>query len=186
MRTHSRNRQHADHHKRQQNQHDGGAHRHRNRRRNSGPRPHQQHSRPQVQKEAGPPQEVTGILEVLPTGIGFLRKLENDLLPSQEDAFISPDLIRKQRLQTGMMIRAMAGGRMAVSDVLEINGVQPELRTDPVPFDRQISIDPVDRFMLTPARTPQSERSMRLLELMTPLGKGQRALIVAPPRIIRK
>ena len=57
-----------------------------------------------------------------------------------------------------------------------------ENRNDPVPFDRQVSIDPEQRFTLTPARTPQSERSMRLLELMTPLGKGQRALIVAPPR----
>ena len=86
-----------------------------------------------------------------------------------------------------MPIRAMAGDRQAVTELLEINGSQASQNADtasqePVPFDRQVSIDPDERFVLTPASTPVAERSMRLLELMTPIGKGQRALIVAPPR----
>ena len=186
MRTHSRNR-HRPGQRNQQNQpnqqRDGAAPRpQRQFRRHPGQNPHHQHQRQPLPQESGPPKEVTGILEVLPTGIGFLRKIENDLLSSQEDAFISSDLIRKERLHTGMMIRAMAGGRHAVTELLEINGASLGSRNDPVPFDRQVSIDPEQRLTLTPARTPQSERSMRLLELMTPLGKGQRALIVAPPR----
>jgi transcription termination factor Rho len=111
--------------------------------------------------------------------------LENDLMPSDDDAFISTAIIRQKGLHSGMMIRAMAGDRKAVTEILELNGTGPQT-TQPVeeivPFDRQVSIDPEERFILTPASTPQAERSMRLLELMTPIGKGQRALIVAPPR----
>ena len=103
-------------------------------------------------------------------------------MPSPEDAFISAAVIRDKGLKTGMSIKAMAGDRHAVTDFLEINGKEPGQPADMVPFDRQISIDPEERFVLTPASTPQAERSMRLLELMTPIGKGQRALIVAPPR----
>ncbi|MGH9858098.1 MAG: transcription termination factor Rho [Acidobacteriota bacterium] len=162
-------------------------HRHRSRnQQHPSHRPAGSHRPPQ--KEKGPPKEVSGILEVLPTGIGFLRKLENDLLPSSEDAFISTALIRQKGLRTGMPIRAMAGDRQAVTDLLEISGqdlsgaTQQPAPDNLPPFDRQISIDPDERFILTPASTPVAERSMRLLELMTPIGKGQRALIVAPPR----
>ncbi|MCI0413361.1 transcription termination factor Rho [bacterium] len=145
------------------------------------PRTHsQQHAPRHPHKPSGPPQEVSGILEVLPTGIGFLRKLENDLMPSEEDAFISSSMIRQKVLRSGMTIRAMAGDRKAVTEILEIIGSQTS--EEAVPFDRQISIDPEERFVLTPASTSQADRSMRLLELMTPIGKGQRALIVAPPR----
>jgi transcription termination factor Rho len=111
--------------------------------------------------------------------------LENDLMPSEDDAFISTAIIRQKGLQSGMMVRAMAGDRKAVTEILELNGAAPQpspTGEEVVPFDRQISIDPEERFILTPASTPQAERSMRLLELMTPIGKGQRALIVAPPR----
>ena len=140
----------------------------------------QQHSPHHQQKPSGPPQEVSGILEVLPTGIGFLRKLENDLMPSEDDAFISSGIIRQKGLRSGMPVRAMAGDRKAVTEIIEATGMQTS--DEAVPFDRQISIDPEERLILTPASTPQAERSMRLLELMTPIGKGQRALIVAPPR----
>jgi transcription termination factor Rho len=147
--------------------------------------PQHQHSAQRQHKPSGPPQEVSGILEVLPTGIGFLRRLENDLMPSEDDAFISTAMIRQKELHSGMMIRAMAGDRKAVTELLELNGAVQQVSQpgeEVVPFDRQTSIDPEERFILTPASTPQAERSMRLLELMTPIGKGQRALIVAPPR----
>jgi transcription termination factor Rho len=136
----------------------------------------------QKQKESGPEQEVSGILEVLPTGIGFLRRIENDLLPSQDDPFLSAGIIRQNQLQTGMLIRGIASGRQAIGEILQVNGKGALDSQQPVPFDRQISVDPEERYILTPARTPSAERSMRLLELMTPIGKGQRALIVAPPK----
>ncbi|HEY4492527.1 MAG TPA: transcription termination factor Rho, partial [Acidobacteriota bacterium] len=66
--------------------------------------------------------------------------------------------------------------------ILEINGIPIETYQTPLPFDRQVSIDPFERFVLTPAKTPQSEISMRVIELMVPIGKGQRSLIVAPPK----
>lgn len=160
---------------------------HRHRHRNPKHPSHRPGGPPRPQKEKGPPKEVSGVLEVLPTGIGFLRKIENDLMPSSDDAFISTGMIRQMGLRTGMPIRAMAGDRQAVTELLEVNGVDatapPSAAPEEiVPFDRQVSIDPDERFILTPASTPQAERSMRLLELMTPIGKGQRALIVAPPR----
>ena len=115
-----------------------------------------------------------------------MRQLDEDLQPSANDGFLGTSLIRDERLQTGMLIRATGrgGGQKgpAVQRILEINGIPRDQYRDPVPFDKQMAIDPLERFILTPARTPQSERSMRLLELMTPIGKGQRALIVAPPK----
>src|SRR5688572_10547944 len=127
-------------------------HRYRNRKQHSTHKsPHRQgqpQHRDRAPKEYGPPREVTGVLEVLPTGIGFLRRIDNDLMPSPEDAFISAAIIREKELRTGMAIKAMAGDRHAVTDLLEINGTGPQERRDVVPFDRQISIDPNERFTL--------------------------------------
>src|SRR3990172_4591340 len=164
----------------------------RNRRRDPGRR----HARPPQQTHRHPPhsshsgdaveKETFGVVDILPNGIGFLRQIERDLLASDEDIFLSSSLVRDSNLRTGMHVKGIARQnpqrKFALARVLEINGTTTESYSAPVPFERQISIDPTERFQLTPARTPQSERSMRLLELMTPIGKGQRAVIVAPPR----
>lgn len=159
-----------------------------------GPKPHSRHyhhrrnRHSEVRAPEGPEREVTGVVDILPTGSGFLRQTDHDLQPSKEDCFLSPGLIQQYRLQTGMTLKGIAQGDNSrgkaspVTKILEINGREAQTYSPPVPFERQAAIDPLDRFVLTPARTPQSERSMRLLELMIPIGKGQRALIVAPPK----
>jgi transcription termination factor Rho len=137
----------------------------------------------------GPEQEFTGVLELIPSGSGFLRRIEEDLQPTQGDVFVPPSLIQQKGLHQGMLMHVMAahaqsrGQSPAVTKILDINSVPAESYSSAdQSFERQISIDPSERFILTPAPNPQSERSLRLLELMTPIGKGQRALIVAPPR----
>ena len=165
--------------------------------RRSGPRRQQQQHhppqqqggqhRPQKQVVDGPEMEVSGVLDILPTGVAFLRRLDQDLVQTSDDPFLPSNVIRDNKLQSGMLLKAMSRsnsqrGGPAVTKVLEINGLPAEAYQPPVPFDRQISIDPEERYLLTPAQTPTMERSLRLLELMTPIGKGQRALIVAPPK----
>lgn len=128
--------------------------------------------------------EVLGILDILPKGTGYLRSIELDLQPSLEDCLVPANLIRDCRLVSGMHVKAAAGlsGKQVVAArILQMNGIAPDVYQQPVPFERQVSIDPTERFVLTPT-SQQAENSMRFIELMTPLGKGQRALIVAPPR----
>lgn len=157
-------------------------------RRHQHPRPDNSGTQPNFRPEVpqGAEVEISGVVEILPNGTGFLRQLEADLQPSQDDGFLGTSVIRDEKLQTGMLVKAVArgGGQKgpAVTKVLEINGKPREAYTTPVPFERQMAVDPLERFILTPSRTPLIERSMRLLELMTPIGKGQRALIVAPPK----
>jgi transcription termination factor Rho len=173
--------------------------------RSPGDRTHRPHNRPTHQLHRRPPrhiqqpgpgpstvpgpeQESTGVLELIQSGAGFLRQLNEDLQPSQGDVFVPPSIIQQKRLQQGMLLKVMAayspsrGQSAAVTKLLEINGKPADDYQESTPFERQVSIDPQERFILTPAQNPQSDRSLRLLELMTPIGKGQRALIVAPPR----
>jgi len=172
-------------HKRQPHPEHRRRNRHRFRRKPDGSAPH---ARSGEQSARGPEQEVKGILDVLPNGAGFLRQPDHDLLPSQEDFFLSPNLIRERNLKTGLLLKGIAqsnahrGKAPALTRILEIDGIPAESYVAPVPFDRQVSIDPLERFVLTPVKDPVAERSMRLLELMVPIGKGQRGLIVAPPR----
>jgi transcription termination factor Rho len=174
-----RHRQHSDH---------GPSRGRTGSRRQAVHRPHQAHQRPQKHLADGPEMEVSGVLDILPTGVAFLRRLDQDLMQTSDDPFLPSGLIRESKLQSGMLLKAMSrsnsqrGAGPAVTRVLEINGNPAENYQPPVPFDRQVSIDPEERYLLTPAQTPQMERSLRLLELMTPIGKGQRALIVAPPK----
>jgi transcription termination factor Rho len=128
------------------------------------------------------------VLELISSGAGFLRRIDEDLQPTQGDVFVPPSLIQQKGLQQGMLMHVMAafaqnrGQSPAVTKIIDINNVPADSYSLQQSFERQVSIDPTERFILTPATNPQSERSLRLLELMTPIGKGQRALIVAPPR----
>ena len=124
-----------------------------------------------------------GILEVLPDGYGFLRG--ENYLPSPKDVYISPIQIRRFRLDTGDKIKGIIrqpkeGEKFpALIYVGEVNGEHPEKAMRRKSFDDLIPIYPNERLKL---ETTQTEYTMRLMDLLSPIGKGQRGMIVAPPK----
>lgn len=126
-----------------------------------------------------------GVLEVLPEGFGFLRAPEHNYLAGPDDIYISPSQIRKFNLHSGDTISGMIRPPkneekfFAMLRIDAINFDPPAVTQDRVHFDNLVPLYPT--VMLKMERDPQ-ELSTRSMDLMTPLGKGQRALIVAPPR----
>jgi transcription termination factor Rho len=126
---------------------------------------------------------VEGILEVLPDGYGFLRG--DNYLPSPKDVYISPVQIRRFRLDTGDKIKGIMrtpkeGEKFpALIFVGEVNDDHPEKAMKRKSFDDLIPIYPDKRLKL---ETVTNEYTMRLVDLLSPLGKGQRGMIVAPPK----
>lgn len=129
-------------------------------------------------------QIVEGILEVLPDGYGFLRG--ENYLSSPKDVYISPVQIRRFRLDKGDKIKGIArlpkeGEKFpALIYVGEVNGEVPEKAYRRVKFDDLIPVYPDERIRL---ETSPNEYAMRLIDLMSPIGKGQRGMIVAPPKV---
>jgi len=126
-----------------------------------------------------------GVLEILPDGYGFLRSNNYNYLPSPDDIYISPSQIRKFGLMTGDtvsgQVRPPKEGEkfFALLRVEAVNFENPELAAERSLFDNLTPLYPEGRIMLE--REPE-ELSMRIMDLMTPIGKGQRGLIVAAPR----
>ena len=126
-----------------------------------------------------------GVLEVLPDGFGFLRSPENNYLPSSSDIYVSPSQIRKFGLRTGDTIagevRPPKEGEKyyALLKVDAINWEPPEVAKARPQFDQLTPLHPTERFRL---ENDSAELSTRVVDLITPVGKGQRGLIVAPPR----
>ncbi len=126
-----------------------------------------------------------GVLEVLPDGFGFLRSPENNYLPSSSDIYVSPSQIRKFGLRTGDTVagevRPPKEGEKyyALLKVHAINWEPPEVAKTRPQFDQLTPLHPMERFRL---EHDPSELSTRVVDLITPVGKGQRGLIVAPPR----
>ncbi|ADU96411.1 transcription termination factor Rho [Thermovibrio ammonificans] len=126
-----------------------------------------------------------GVLEVLPDGFGFLRSPENNYLPSSSDIYVSPSQIRKFGLRTGDTVagevRPPKEGEKyyALLKVHAINWEPPEVAKTRPQFDQLTPLHPTERFRL---ENDPSELSTRVVDLITPVGKGQRGLIVAPPR----
>ena len=127
---------------------------------------------------------VEGILEVLPDGYGFLRG--ENYLPTPKDVYISPIQIKRFRLNTGDMIKGIARSPKeeekfpALIFVGEVNGQSPENAYKRKSFDDLIPIHPTERLKL---ETVQNEYAMRIIDLMSPVGKGQRGMIVAQPKV---
>ena len=127
---------------------------------------------------------VEGILEVLPDGYGFLRG--KNYLSSPKDVYISPVQIRRFRLDKGDKIKGIArmpkeGEKFpALIYVGEVNGEAPEKAYRRVKFDDLTPIYPNERLHL---ETRSNEYSMRIIDLVSPIGKGQRGMIVAPPKV---
>lgn len=125
-----------------------------------------------------------GILEVLPDGYGFLRG--DNYLSTPNDIYISPIQIRRFRLDTGDRIKGISrqpkeGEKFpALIFVGEVNGEAPEMAYRRTRFDDLIPIYPQERIRL---ETTPNEYAMRLIDLISPIGKGQRGMIVAPPKV---
>ena len=126
-----------------------------------------------------------GILEVLPDKFGFLRSSENNYLPNPEDIYVSPSQIRRFGLRTGDLIEGPIRSPrpkerfFALLSVDKVNNNAPEKNLTRIPFENLTPVFPDERLGL---ETTADEISMRVMDLATPIGKGQRGLIVAPPR----
>jgi transcription termination factor Rho len=126
-----------------------------------------------------------GVLEKLTDGYGFLRAPECSYLPGPDDIYVSPAQIRRFNLLTGDTVRGevrlpkQAERYLALSRVDSVNGHAPEALRDRKPFDKLTPLYPQERLRM---ELPGDDISGRVLDLMTPLGKGQRGLIVSPPR----
>ena len=126
-----------------------------------------------------------GVLEVLPDGFGFLRAPDYNYLPGPDDIYVSPSQIRKFDLQTGDTVSGQIrppkeGERyFALIKVEAVNFESPEQAREKLFFENLTPLYPQDRFVL---ETAPDQLSGRVLDLMAPIGKGQRGLIVAPPR----
>jgi transcription termination factor Rho len=129
-----------------------------------------------------------GVLQVNEKGFGFLRHAANNFLPSPKDVFVTRSLIQKFSLREGVDVSGISGpgqdGRgKAQSDQLteisQVNGLSPEQYKGTTEFTKLTSIDPTERLELSAGN---DNLSMRVLDLIAPIGKGQRGLIVAPPK----
>lgn len=134
--------------------------------------------------------EITGVgvIEILSDGFGFLRSPESNYLPGPDDIYVSPSQIRRFALRTGDtvegQIRAPKDGEryFALLKVSSINFDEPERTKHKVHFDNLTPLYPDERLKLDPDDPTVKDKSPRVIDLVSPIGKGQRALIVAPPR----
>jgi len=126
-----------------------------------------------------------GVLEILPDGFGFLRAPDYNYLPGPDDIYISPSQIRRFNLKTGDTISGQIRPPkdneryFALLKVEAVNYEDPEIARDKILFDNLTPIYPRNRIRL---ETEPDNYSMRVMDLLTTIGKGQRGLIVSPPR----
>ncbi len=126
-----------------------------------------------------------GVLEVLPDGFGFLRSPDYNYLAGPDDIYVSPSQIRRFGLRNGHVIHGQIRPPkeneryFALLKVEAVNYESPEMVPEKVVFDDLTPLFPCERFIL---ETVPDEINMRVVDLVTPVGKGQRGLIVAPPR----
>ena len=129
---------------------------------------------------------VIGVLETLEEGFGFLRSPDYSYLPSSDDIYVSPSQIKKFYLQTGDTIMGQARSSknteryFALLKIETVNGEPLEVTRDRVPFSELVPLYPNQRVHLEIKEL--NDYSMRVTDLFVPLGKGQRGLIVSPPR----
>lgn len=130
--------------------------------------------------------ETTGVLEIDPAGHGFLRSSDYNYLPSPDDVLVTKEQIKQYALRTGDVVdatlRAPREGDKyyPLSSVRSVNGRSPEYIRDRVAFEHLTPLFPNEKFDLTSGRS--SNISTRVVDMFSPIGKGQRGLIVAPPK----
>ncbi|HKL64664.1 MAG TPA: transcription termination factor Rho [Roseovarius sp.] len=129
-----------------------------------------------------------GVLEVLQDGFGFLRSLEANYLPGPDDIYVSPDMIRQFSLRTGDTIEGEirqpddTERYFALTSVTQINFQDPDRARHKIAFENLTPLYPDERLRMEVEDPTIKDRSARLIDLVAPIGKGQRSLIVAPPR----
>lgn len=138
---------------------------------------------PRTDPNLGPPEPVSGLLEMTPgKGFGFLRDRARGFQPLSSDAFVSPDLVRQLGLRDGVWIdgslrRGSRGPQ--ITEITAVNGRSPDVyRTLPL-FEELTAINPSKRYLL---ETVSNRHTTRIIDFIAPIGRGQRGLIVAPPR----
>lgn len=128
----------------------------------------------------------TGVLEVMPDGYGFLRSSDYNYLNSPDDIYVSQTQIKNNGLKTGDVvegfIRPPKEGEkyFPLSKIESVNGRTPEFIRDRIPFEHLVPLFPDEKFDLTSGKT--CNLSTRVVDMFAPIGKGQRGLIVAPPK----
>ena len=126
-----------------------------------------------------------GVLEILPDGFGFLRSPDYNYLPGPDDIYVSPSQIRRFNLRTGDTVTGQVRPPkdneryFALLKVEKINYEPPEVAKEKILFDNLTPIYPLEKIKL---EYDPEDYSTRIMDLLTPIGKGQRGLIVAPPR----
>ena len=132
-----------------------------------------------------------GVLELLPDGFGFLRAMESNYLPGPDDIYVSPSQIRRFGLRTGDTVEGEirspkdAERYFALLQVMKINFEEPEKGRNKIAFDNLTPLSPNERITLEVESVKlekKPDNTARLIDLVSPIGKGQRALIVSPPR----
>jgi transcription termination factor Rho len=129
-----------------------------------------------------------GTLEILPDGFGFLRSPDYHYLPCPDDIYVSPSQIRRFGLRTGATVAGQIRPPkeneryFALLRVEAINGSDPNILTEKVSFDDLTALHPERRLRLATAGTDPSHLSTRVVDIVAPIGMGQRALIVSPPK----
>lgn len=129
-----------------------------------------------------------GVLEVLQDGFGFLRSPEANYLPGPDDIYVSPDTIRQHSLRTGDTVEGEIRSPeeseryFALTSVSEVNFGDPEKAKHKIAFDNLTPLYPNERLMMEIEDPTIKDKSARVIDLVAPIGKGQRSLIVAPPR----
>lgn len=128
----------------------------------------------------------SGVLEVMPEGFGFLRSSDYNYLTSPDDVYLTQQQIKQNGLKAGDVVEAAIrppreGEKyFPLSKVLSVNGRTPEFIRDRVPFEHLTPLFPDEKFDLTSGRS--ANISTRVVDMFSPIGKGQRGLIVAPPK----
>ncbi len=129
-----------------------------------------------------------GVLEVLQDGFGFLRSPEANYLPGPDDIYVSPDMIRQYSLRTGDTIDGVIQAPrdqeryFALTRATKINFEDPERARHKINFDNLTPLYPDERLTMEVEDPTIKDKTARVIDLVAPIGKGQRSLIVAPPR----
>jgi transcription termination factor Rho len=130
----------------------------------------------------------TGVLELLPDGFGFLRSPEDSYVAGPDDIYVSPSQIRRFHLRTGDTIKGKirppkdSERYFALVKVDEINYEKPENSRNKVPFENLTPLFANERFNLERGNGSTEDLTARIIDLAAPIGKGQRGLVVAPPK----